>query len=237
MRVTQSIKVTLAVMVLMAFAFPAYADLYWETVQVTGGMPSNLPQNVPESVRKQIMSQFQGEEKTVKNYLTPYASRTDTEENVTIIRFDNMTLYQLNPSTRTYTEIDMSKMGAMGQETAEDITITATDETSVINGYKCRKYIVSVMGMESEQWLSKDVPGYDEYEKLSQKWARAASKFKKPGISRELSGKGFPVKTVSGVMGVTSTTTLKNIKETSIDKKRFEIPGNYTKKPFSMPMK
>ena len=230
-----------ALFVFVAFSSPAWGDLYWESVEETGGMPANLPKDLPEPMRQQIMSQFKDKQETVKTYLTPYASRIDTPDDITIIRFDTMTLYQMDPSTRTYIKMNMAdlenSMAPMAKEMAQDTKITETDETAVINGFKCRKYTLTIMGTESAQWLSKDVPGYDEYEKISRKMTDKTPRFKKLGLSGELAGKGFPVKAVTGVMGVTTTVTLQKIEKSNLDKKLFDVPEGYTQRPFQMPLK
>jgi len=225
---------------LMVFSPVAYGDLYWESVVTSGGVPEGLPKGLPEQVKQQMMAQFKDKRETVKNYLTSYGSRIDTKEDITIILFDDMTLYQLDPSTMTYVKIKMSEMeesmGPLAKEMSEDATVTATGETKTINGFKCEKYILTVMGVENVQWLSRDVTGYSEYEKISKKNMRDAPKFKKMGLSGDLSGKGFPVKTMSSVMGMTTTTTLKRIKKTSLSKDLFKVPAGYVQKPLDLPI-
>jgi hypothetical protein len=95
---------------------------------------------------------------------------------------------------------------------------------------------MTVMGVENEQWLSRDVTGYSEYEKIRKKIMRDSPQFKKMGLSGDLSGKGFPVKTVSNVMGMTTTTTLQKIKKTSLDKDLFKVPTGYVQKPLNLPI-
>ena len=224
----------------MIFSPVAYGDLYWESVVTSGGVPEGLPKGLPEQVKQQMMAQFKDKQETVKNYLTAHGSRIDTKEDITIILFDDMTLYQLDPSTMTYVKIKMSEMeesmGPLAKEMSEDAKVTATGETKTINGFKCEKYIMTVMGVENEQWLSKDVTGYGEYEKISKKIMRDSPQFKKMGLSGDLAGKGFPVKTVSNVMGMTTTTTLQKIEKTSLSKDLFKMPAGYVQKPLNLPI-
>ena len=197
-------------------AFGSFSGGLWRSLLgIAGGerrCSENLPEGLPEQVKQQIMAQYQDKRETVKNYLTSHASRIDTKEDITLILFDDMILYQLDPSTRTYVKIKLSEveasMGPLANEMDDDVNIKATGETETINGFKCEKYIMTVMGVENEQWLSRGVPGYGEYEKISQKIMRDSPQFKKMGLSGSLSGKGFPVKTVSSAMGMTTTTTL-----------------------------
>jgi hypothetical protein len=225
---------------LMIFSPVAYGDLYWESVVTSGGVPEGLPKGLPEQVKQQMMAQFKDKQETVKNYLSSHGSRIDTKEDITIILFDDMTLYQLDPSTMTYVKIKMSEMeesmGPLAKEMSEDAKVTATGETKTINGFKCEKYIMTVMGVENEQWLSRDVTGYSEYEKISKKIMRDSPQFKKMGLSGDLSGKGFPVRAVTSVMGMTTTTTLQKIEKTSLSKDLFKVPAGYVQKPLNLPL-
>ena len=58
----------LALMFFLAFTPMTYADLYWESVVVSGGMPEGLPKNLPKQVRDQMIEQFKGKTETTKNW-------------------------------------------------------------------------------------------------------------------------------------------------------------------------
>jgi len=244
---------------LMVFSPVAYGDLYWESVVVRGGslkglpegLPKGFPKGMPEGLPKGLsrdlpkppprpgMSHSGSGPETIKNYLTAYGSRIETKEDVTIILFDDMTIYQLDPSTGTYIKIKMSEMEkSMGPmaKMSEDAKVTATGEIKTIKGFKCEKYIMTFMGVENVQWLSKDVTGYAEYEKIGKKVMRDSPQFRKMGLSGGLSGKGFPVKMESGVMGMTTTTTLRKIEKTSLSKDLFKVPEGYVQKPLNIPI-
>lgn len=216
-----------------------------------GGMPKDLPQGMPqlpEGLPKDLPKPPPGPgmghasnsgPETIKNYLTAYGSRIDTRQDITIILFDDKMIYQLDPSTRTYIKINVAEMEkAMGPMARmhEDAKVTATGETKTIKGFKCRKYIMTIMGVENVQWLSKNVPGYDEYEKISKKIMTDSPQFRKMGLSGKLVGKGFPVKTETGMMGMTTTTTLQKIEKTSLSKDLFKVPEGYVQKPLNIPI-
>jgi len=244
---------------LMVFSPAAYGDLYWESVEVRSGepkglpepppqgfpkgLPEGLPKDLPQGMPKPPPRPGMGHEKpgpqTIKHYLSAYGSRIDTQEDVTIVVFDHMIIYQLDPSTRTYVKIDMKEMeknmGPMAKM-REEAKVTATGETQTIEGFKCRKYILTFMGIENVQWLSKDVPGYAEYEKISGKVMQDSPQFRRMGLSGNLSGKGFPVKMESGMMGMTTTTTLKKIEEKTLSKDLFKVPEGYVQKPLNLPI-
>ena len=95
---------------------------------------------------------------------------------------------------------------------------------------------MTFMGVENVQWLSKDVTGYDEYEKISSKIMKDSPQFRRMGLSGNLSGKGFPVKMESGVMGMTTITTLQKIEKTSLNKDLFKVPEGYVQKPLNIPI-
>ena len=244
---------------LMVFSPVAYGDLYWESVVVRGGslkglpegLPKGFPKGMPEGLPKGLsrdlpkppprpgMSHSGSGPETIKNYLTAYGRRIETKEDITIILFDDMTIYQLDPSTGTYIKIKMSEMEkSMGPmaKMSEDAKVTATGEIKTIKGFKCEKYIMTFMGVENVQWLSKDVTGYAEYEKIGKKVMRDSPQFRKMGLSGGLSGKGFPVKMESGVMGMTTTTTLRKIEKTSLSKDLFKVPEGYVQKPLNIPI-
>ena len=205
------------------------------------GMPKDLPRDLPKPPSQPGMSHSRNSgPKTIKNYLTSYGSRIDTREDITIILFDDKMIYQLDPSTKTYIKINMAEMEkSMGPmaKMSEDAKVTATGERKTIKGFKCEKYIMTFMGVDNVQWLSKDVTGYDEYEKIAKKIMKDSPQFRKMGLSGKLAGKGFPVKTETGVMGMTTTTTLQKIEKTSLSRDLFKVPAGYVQKPLNIPIR
>ena len=219
----------------------AYADLYWVSEVKTGGVPKGLPENLPKEVRDQMLAQFKSETHTQKHYLTRYASRTETKQGIMIMDFESMTLYQLNSKNKTYTKIDMKammegKMGEMAKKMTEGSKTTRTNDTKKIDGYQCRKYIVKIMGSENEYWMSKDVEGFSEFEALNEIMLKKHPEFKQMQMGGFTGKEGFPVETVTNMMGVKTETVLEKIEERSLSKELFEIPAGYklveTKTPF-----
>ncbi len=130
----------LALMLFLTFTPMTYADLY-----VSGGMPEGLPKNLPKQVLDQMSEQFKAKTETTKNYLTSYASRTETGDMIIIMEFDTMTIYQLDPRAKTYTKLNiMAEIGQMAEEMMKDMKVTPINETKEIAGYKCKKYNVAV---------------------------------------------------------------------------------------------
>jgi hypothetical protein len=216
----------------------AMADLYWESDQETKGMPGR-----PD------------ETKVIKTYLTTYASRTEREGQITIMNFDTKVMYQINPQTKTYQQINIAEMGKppemkgeKGQQMQQqmmknmmgNIQVTPTQETRQIAGYNCQKYLVSGMMMNSDYWLSKDVKGYEEVKEIGKKVSALfdenpmMKQMNIAGMMGQLDG--FPVQTVMNIMKGTSTTTLKKIEKKSLDKSLFSVPEGYTQEQSKMPM-
>jgi hypothetical protein len=212
----------------------AHADLYWESIQVTKGVPG----------------QSDGT-KNVKNYLTESASRMDMGDQIMIMNFDSMKMYQIDPEDMTCTETDMNEIGKMPEMGAEEaqamqqmqemmqkmmssIQIIPTNETQNIAGYQCRKYNVTFMMTTSEYWASKEVEGYEELKVIGKK---TGDMFKGNPMLKQMNVAGmmdqldgFPVKTVVNIMGGTVTTTLKSIQKKSLSKDLFAVPKGYTLK-------
>jgi len=193
----------------------AYADLYWVSEVKTGGVPKGLPENLPKEVRDQMLAQFKSETNTQKHYLTSYASRTETKRGITIME---------------------GQMGGMAKKMAEGSKVTRTNNTKKIDGYQCRKYIVTIMGSKSEYWMSKDVQGYKEFETLNEKMLKKHPEFKQMQMGGFTGKEGFPVETVTNMMGIKTTTVLEKIEKKSLSKELFKIPSGYklveTKMPF-----
>ncbi len=140
-------------------------------------------------------------------------------------------MYQIDPSEKTYTMVNLlTAMEQVGQGMSEEMEITATNEIKKIAGYKCTKYIVTGMEVKTDHWVSREVKGYREYsaaiEKMEKKLNKSPS-MEKFGMSGISSKEGFPVMTVTDMMGMKSTTTLKNIQKKSLSKSLFIIPEGY----------
>lgn len=215
----------------------AYADVYWETVTETKGMPQGMPPNMP----KEMMKQFNKTE-TVKNYMSEKAFRSESGDTVTIMDFDAMMVYHLNPKDKTCTKMDLKavanneKMAGMVKEMQDSMKITPANESKKIAGYDCKKYQMSGMMGEGEYWVSKDVKGYEQYKTLSMKMQTVMGKTPMFTNMMGAVGKmdGFPVQTTMKVMGMTTISTLKQIEEKTADKNLFKVPEGY--KISDMPM-
>lgn len=213
----------------MIFSASVYADLYWESEQTTKGMPGMSDSTV-----------------IIKNYITENISMTDMGEQVTIMDYKDGVSYQLDRTKKNYAKVELKQMGqmpqmeggedaqmfeAMMQSMIDSMKVTATNETKTISGYKCKKYIMSFMMANTIYWVSKDVKGYDEMKQISEKnmkWFESNPMMKRMnvvGLMKEIDG--FPVQTISEVMGGTTTVTLKKIEKKKLDEKIFLVPKDY----------
>ncbi|GLI35464.1 DUF4412 domain-containing protein [Desulforhabdus amnigena] len=207
----------------------AFADLYWEFKQVSKGVEGQ-----PDATRIQ------------KNYYTDRASRVETGSGaVMIMDLDSMTIYQLDPRSKTYIKSDMRKMGApeqmpgmsaeqrkkMIENMAGSMKVTPTDETKTIAGYNCRKYNVGFMNSSNEYWLSKDVKGYDELKRIGAKMAMSfeanpvLKQMNIAGIMDKLDG--FPVQIITHAGRGTMTSTLIKIEQKPLPAELFQVPKGY----------
>lgn len=227
------LKLVFYLLVFLLAAGSGQADLYFETEQETRGMPGQA-----DGVA------------VLKQYLSMDATRSDTEDGVTIIDFNKKMIFQLDPASKTYTRFDsasfnvipgMDADGELGEQKemlkamiesmAGSIKVTPTDEYREIAGYKCRKFLVSIMMVSSEYWASKDFKGYDELMAIGEK---AAALFADNpminqtnilGLVKQVDG--FPVRTVTQIMGGTVISTLKTMQYKSLDKSLFQVPQDY----------
>jgi hypothetical protein len=217
---------------LLLGVLPAHADLYWESEQVSKGV-----QGQPEGPA------------IMKHYYTDKASRIDLADGkIMIMHFDKKIMVRLDPVAKTYSEMDMDEMGGgkqmakippeqrkMMESMMQSMQVTPTDETRVINGYKCRKYLVSFMMMNGEYWLSKDVKGYEELKSIG---AKMAKNFENNPMLKQMNVAammdkldGFPVQTVTQVMGGSVTSTLVKMEKKPLSDDLFKVPAGYTAKP------
>jgi hypothetical protein len=230
-KISFSMPVFLFFMMLSFFsATPSHADLYWESIQETTGMPGK-----PD------------ESQEIKNYLTSYASRSDHKNRIVIMNFEAKTMIQIDPSKKTYHQTNLTEMvgppmikGEKGEAQRQmmkqkmgNIKVTPTDETRKIGDYTCKKYLVSGMMMNSEYWLSKDVTGYEEMKKTAEKLKDMFDQnpmMKQMNIAGMISQlDGFPVQMIMTIMNGKTITTLKKIEQKTLDKSLFSVPDGYTR--------
>jgi hypothetical protein len=229
MRVRWAFYLLLVISMTVLLAPAAQADVYWESEMVSKGLPGQQDGTTIE-----------------KYYFTPNRSRFELGNgSIMITNLDTMTMYNVDPGTGTYMEMKMDElampenlqgidpeafqlmMEAMGQ----GVRVTETNEAKTINGYKCRKYNVSFMGMNSDYWASKDVKAYAEMREIA---SNAAKGLEKSPMLRQLNVMdimnkidGFPVQIVMRIMGGETVSTLRKVEQRELPADLFRVPEGY----------
>ncbi|HAA03787.1 MAG TPA: hypothetical protein DCZ69_19450 [Syntrophobacteraceae bacterium] len=227
--------VMLAISILVVGVPLAYADLYWETEQVSQGVPGKQGPAI------------------VKHYYTSKASRQDLADGkIMITDFEAKTVYQIDPATKTYSVMNLADLGGakemegmpadqrkMMESMMGSMQITPTNDTKTINGYNCRKYLMNFMMTSGEYWVSKDVKGLDELKSISEKTAKIyegnpmLKQMNVAAIMNQMDG--FPVQTITQLMGGTITNTLVKMEQKSLSGDLFKVPSDYTQKAMNTP--
>lgn len=217
--------------VLMALVVPAaLADLYYETK--ISGQPGRTEPGIS------------------KTYMAETGMRMENPEGtVTIINYKEEAFIELNLKDKTYTSTrfeDLLKpvdskdadataqMEKMMEQMMGSMEVTKTEETQVINGYKCSKVMVTMMGMPFEYWVTKDVKDYGA---LVAKWEKYRNVFEKNPLLKNMSSgfdmfkkiDGFPIKTISRMMGMEIVSETVKVESKSIDGALFMPPKDFTK--------
>jgi hypothetical protein len=224
---------SLGIMALVAVlcAATANADLYVET--------ENVSTNIPHQPNGAT---------TLKNYFTSKASRVELGNGkVFILDYGAMKMFTLDPKAKTYAEHNLGELEAAAPDMSGSdkqqilneamaailaVQVHPTDETKIIEGYRCRKFNVNVAMVKGEYWVSKDVKGYQELRTLGAKVASVLDRnpmlrqFNIAGMAEKLDG--FPVYIVNHVLGGTVQTTLKDVKQRPLEPALFRVPKDYT---------
>jgi hypothetical protein len=221
----QIVAVTLLSMWISAASLAAEMGLVWETEIVQSGKAG----------------QKDTTDKT-KTYHSGDAMRIESTDGITILNMKTGNLYQLDPQKKTYTERALNKMfddssqegnsaEKMMSGMADLVKVEKTDETGTISGFKCIKYTLTIMGMVSEHWLTTDVASFKT---LNAKAKENMKEMAKTPMLQSILGvasneklDGFPVKTISQIGSVKTTTTVKKVDNWKIDATKFEIPSDY----------
>ncbi len=210
----------------------AHADLYWENINVTRGVPHQKDGTTLQ-----------------KNYFSSSAMRVEPGDGkVIIVDYDSMTMYNLDPRTKTYSRMNLNDdipglpPGASAAQKeqmkqllgAMELRITPTNETKTIEGYVCRKYLMSMMMAKGVYWVSKDVKGYRELRAIGTKLMAISEKnpmFQQMNVASMIEKlDGFPVQTENSMMGGTIVSTLKKVEQKRLDPALFKVPKDYALK-------
>jgi hypothetical protein len=207
-----------------------WGGVYFETLEKSTGVPGQ-----DDGTR------------TLKQYVSDSAIRIEAPDRITIVDINTLIMYDLDPTTKMYVPNDIKKIGnmtdvlgeqggnllndLMNQINAKQQTVIATKETATIAGYKCRKYLVNHMMAQGEYWLSDQVEGVEELRKFGQTAAAALDQyplFKQLNVYSIFGQlEGFPVKSITHIMGGVNETILVNSKRQKMDPALFTVPSDY----------
>lgn len=206
-----------------------WGGVYFETLEKSTGIPGQ-----DDGTR------------TLKQYISDSALRIETPNRITIVDINTLIMYDLDPATKMYVPNDIKEIGNMtdvlgeqGGNLLNDLmsqmsqqqTVTPTNETATIAGFQCRKYLVNHMMAQGEYWLSDQVEGVEELQKFGKTAAAALDKyplFKQLNVYSIFGDlEGFPVKSVTRIMGGVNETTLVKSKRQKMDPALFTIPSDY----------
>ncbi len=170
---------------------------------------------------------------------------------VQIINFTTRELLEMNLNDKTYrvTRFDDLVVPATGDKAkpeaqskdmlsrmVDSMEVTRTEETQVINGHKCTKHLVSVMGgSPSEYWITSEIPEYglqlakaDKLREIFRNHAVLATLTNSYDSYQKLGG--FSLKTINHLMGMDLVSEVVNISTEPVDAKIFQIPEGFSKK-------
>ena len=202
---------------------------------------------------------------TTETWLGVGKTRTQTAKGTVIIDGEKGMIYMIDDDKKTYSEIPAADLGnlekMMGMEGMEEeekammkqqmqammammqvsMTVTPTEETMEIKGWKCKKYLMDMsMGMaavKSEAWVTKDVElDWSALWKLTN-----VMTLMMPGAEKVIEEakkmEGIPVlsKGTATVMGqqVNSTTEVLEITTKDAPAGTYNLPEGYKKEDFS----
>ena len=167
-------------------------------------------------------------------------------DSMTIYRLDKGVMWVVQRNTKTYEEYrfeDMRKLPRLGDV---KVNTEKTDETKVIKGHKCRKFVTKIKNPGSRMTITHTTWATDEI-----KTDEAMKEFTKKAI-KELEGVSmlqgafeyyqdlidagvFSVKTVTTSSfrgkGRETTTTLDSLSTDELEDSLFVVPKGYVKKP------
>lgn len=243
----------LSILILITWTVVLHADIYMKQKHHTDAV-SIMGQNQPA---KDAIEEV---------WLTENGFRTSSEDNTMIMMFDKQKMIMIDHKEKTYTEMPMNFnemiSNAAKEEGAEDenaeqyqeamhgmmqgmmkmeVTVQPTSESKVINGWKCKKYIMT-MNMftgknTSEIWATEDIKiDPNLYAKFSAAISTANPLMQNMtgSVMEEMKKiKGVQVLSIStqNVMNqkVSSSTELLDFKTGNAPDNLFQIPAGYKK--------
>jgi hypothetical protein len=146
-------------------------------------------------------------------------------------------IYQINDGSKTYTEIDLTKMrGLTGQPaTAPEYSVETLGQETIL-GYQTKHVLVKEKGAEAgagmttELWTAKDLLDYETFSKLQARRGKAAGQEALVKALKDAGADGLPLKSIATMPdGAKVTMEVVKVDKKSLAASTFEIPAGYTK--------
>lgn len=175
-----------------------------------------------------------------KNWILDNRFRSESDEQITIFRFDLKKVWMINTQKKQYNEMSMDEMRQMAQmghammQNVEGVNFKfrKTGRTKKINQWNCYEVASDVKMMKQSIWLTEDLPFgkdvyYNFYKEMPEFRDLAESIYK----SEELNGYPVLSETEINMMGmkIQSSSELITIREEKIDSGLFDLPGGLEK--------
>lgn len=188
----------------------------------------------------------------ITTYITSTKMKTETSRGaIVIFDIENKKVINLDSETKKYSISGLDQWANMQRSMPEEIgkfvpKVTVTEETKVVNGYKCTKVIFEMGVITQTCWVTREIKPDKATVELNEKWAELYKDIpiiasKKVMWRQYQKMNAFPVKIITIIkppMPYASTMILKSHNYDKIDPSVFEIPKNYTALPtLDLPLK
>jgi hypothetical protein len=194
-----------------------------------------------------------------KIYVTPNKKKEVLPHKIEIIRIDKEVMWIFSPESKFYVEKtfkDIKKFASvfmhpqvftqMGKMMGDmQIVVKRTGRKQNINGFNCEQVLITYKSKGGdfvlEQWITTELPS--DLAKFNKNLAKMMKKDlevpkelesmeKQMGLdqkTKKLLNNGLIIKSVSNFGGMKTITEIRNLKETSIPDREFNLPSGYKK--------
>jgi len=125
-------------------------------------------------------------------------------------------------------------MAKMMEQMMKDMKIEETDQTKEISGYKCKLVYVTIMGIKSEYWITKEIK---EYGKLQEDAKQYVKKLKHNPAFASIANmtdmfdklQGFAIMTSTEFGGMKTSNKVTKVEEKKLSEDLFSPPKEFAK--------
>ncbi len=150
-------------------------------------------------------------------------SRSDGSVGIFITHLEAGVVHLVVPDRKVY--VEMALPGSRpGQQAHLDVTVTKTDRTKTISGYRCTRYDLSADGRTIRCWMTTDV---ELGEEVATYW-QAGTRLYPPALTRRLAKvPGFPIRIEVFSPDPVTTITVTRLKKQDVPDSMFVVPPDY----------